>query len=48
MFFLYPLYQVILAGICALILSVGIARFAYTSFLPIMLEQTSLSWKENL
>lgn len=38
-----PRYQVILAGICALILSVGIARFAYTPFLPIMLEQTSLN-----
>lgn len=35
--------KVLLAGISALILSVGIARFAYTPFLPIMLEQTQLS-----
>ncbi len=35
-------HQVILAGICALILTVGIARFAYTPFLPIMLNETSL------
>jgi len=41
--FLAPRYQVILAGISALILSVGIARFAYTPFLPIMLEQTALT-----
>lgn len=37
-----PRYQVILAGISALILTVGIARFAYTPFLPIMLNETSL------
>lgn len=41
--FISDRYQVITAGICALILTVGIARFAYTPFLPIMLEQTSLS-----
>ncbi len=40
---LSPRHQVILAGISALILSVGIARFAYTPFLPIMLEQTTLT-----
>ncbi|HAO24019.1 MAG TPA: MFS transporter, partial [Methylophaga sp.] len=40
---LSPRYQVILAGICALILTVGIARFAYTPFLPIMLTETSLN-----
>lgn len=34
--------KVLLAGISALILSVGIARFAYTPFLPLMLEQTEL------
>ena len=39
---LSPRHQVILAGICALILTVGIARFAYTPFLPIMLNETSL------
>ncbi len=41
--FISERYQVITAGICALILCVGIARFAYTPFLPIMLEQTSLT-----
>ncbi|MDX1748877.1 MAG: YbfB/YjiJ family MFS transporter [Methylophaga sp.] len=41
-FLLSPRHQVILAGICALILTVGIARFAYTPFLPIMLNETSL------
>jgi len=35
--------KVIAAGICALILTVGIARFAYTPFLPVMLDQTTLS-----
>lgn len=35
--------KVILAGISALILTVGIARFAYTPFLPVMLEQTALT-----
>jgi len=39
--------KVILAGISALILSVGIARFAYTPFLPLMLDQTSLSTLEG-
>lgn len=36
-------FRVLAAGICALILTVGIARFAYTPFLPVMLEQTSLN-----
>lgn len=35
--------RVILAGICALILTVGLARFAYTPLLPIMREQAGLS-----
>jgi MFS family permease len=36
-------FFVILSGIAAGILSVGIARFAYTPFLPRMLEQTDLT-----
>lgn len=36
-------YRVILAGICALVLTVGIARFAYTPLLPIMQQQADLS-----
>jgi MFS family permease len=36
-------FKVIMAGISALILTVGIARFAYTPFLPLMLEQAGLS-----
>jgi len=35
--------KVLLAGISALILTVGIARFTYTPFLPLMLEQTELN-----
>lgn len=35
--------KVIIAGICAVILAVGIARFSYTPFLPLMLNQTDLS-----
>lgn len=35
--------KVLLAGISALILTVGIARFAYTPFLPLMLNQTELT-----
>ncbi len=35
--------KVILAGISAGILTVGIARFAYTPFLPLMLNQTDLT-----
>lgn len=40
---LNPRFKVIAAGICALILTVGVARFAYTPFLPLMLTQTELS-----
>lgn len=36
-------YRVIVAGICALILTVGLARFAYTPLLPIMRDQAGLS-----
>ena len=35
--------RVIIAGISALILSVGLARFAYTPILPLMLQQAGLS-----
>lgn len=35
--------RVILAGICALILTVGIARFAYTPLLPVMRDEAGLS-----
>lgn len=35
--------QVILAGIAALILSVGLSRFAYTPMLPLMLSETPLT-----
>lgn len=35
--------KVITAGICAVILTVGIARFSYTPFLPMMLNQTDLT-----
>lgn len=37
-------YRVIFAGVCALILTVGLARFAYTPMLPIMRSQTGLSY----
>ncbi|MDR2838082.1 MAG: YbfB/YjiJ family MFS transporter [Azonexus sp.] len=36
--------RVIAAGICALILTVGLARFAYTPMLPIMHDQAGLSY----
>ncbi len=36
-------YRVIFAGICALILTAGLARFAYTPMLPIMRDQAGLS-----
>lgn len=36
-------YRVIFAGICALILTVGLARFAYTPMLPVMRDQAGLS-----
>lgn len=35
--------QVCLAGICSLIVTVGVARFSYSSLLPIMQQQTGLS-----
>lgn len=35
--------QVLTAGICALILTVGLARFAYTPLLPLMQSQAGLS-----
>ncbi|MEM5312544.1 YbfB/YjiJ family MFS transporter [Paraburkholderia sp. JHI869] len=35
--------KVIAAGLCALILTVGLARFAYTPMLPIMRSETGLS-----
>ncbi|MES3708726.1 YbfB/YjiJ family MFS transporter [Pseudomonas putida] len=36
-------YQVILSGICALIITVGLARFSYTPLLPIMNKEAGLS-----
>lgn len=39
---LHP-WQVIAAGICALVLTVGLARFAYTPLLPLMREDAGLS-----
>lgn len=36
-------YQVVLSGICALIITVGLARFAYTPLLPIMNKEAGLS-----
>jgi MFS family permease len=36
-------YRVIFAGVCALILTVGLARFAYTPLLPIMRGEAGLS-----
>lgn len=35
--------KAILAGICALLLTIGLARFAYTPLLPIMREEAGLS-----
>ncbi|RDU95774.1 YbfB/YjiJ family MFS transporter [Trinickia dinghuensis] len=35
--------KVIAAGLCALVLTVGLARFAYTPMLPIMRDQAGLS-----
>ncbi|WP_420548400.1 YbfB/YjiJ family MFS transporter [Curvivirga sp.] len=34
--------KVLFAGVCSLVLLMAIARFSYTSLLPVMLEQTSL------
>lgn len=36
-------WQVIAAGICSLVLTVGIARFSYTPLLPIMRDEAGLS-----
>ncbi|MER2177353.1 MAG: YbfB/YjiJ family MFS transporter, partial [Stenotrophomonas maltophilia] len=36
-------WQVIAAGICALVLTVGLARFAYTPLLPVMRADAGLS-----
>ncbi|TNB81526.1 YbfB/YjiJ family MFS transporter [Pseudomonas sp. Fig-3] len=36
-------YQVVMAGVCALIITVGLARFAYTPLLPIMNKEAGLS-----
>lgn len=36
-------YRVIVAGICSLILTVGLTRFAYTPLLPLMQAQAGLS-----
>ena len=36
-------WRVLAAGVCALILTVGLARFAYTPMLPIMRAQAGLS-----
>ncbi len=36
-------WQVILGGICGLVLSIGMARFAYTPLLPALQLQTGLS-----
>ena len=36
-------WQVLTAGICALILSVGLSRFAYTPLLPVMRAEAGLS-----
>lgn len=40
-------WQVITAGICALVLTVGLARFAYTPMLPLMAAQAGLSAGEG-
>lgn len=36
--------RVLLAGVCALILTVGLARFAYTPLLPVMRTEAGLSY----
>lgn len=35
-------WQVLAAGVCALVLTIGLARFAYTPLLPVMREQAGL------
>jgi len=37
-------YRVFIAGICSLLLTAGLARFAYTPLLPIMRDQAGLSY----
>ena len=37
-------WQVLLGGICSLVLTVGLARFAYTPLLPQMHAQAGLGW----
>lgn len=37
-------YRVLMAGICSLLLTIGIARFTYTPLLPIMKAQVGLSY----
>ncbi len=39
--------RVYLAGICSLIVTVGVARFAYTPLLPVMQEATGLTESES-
>lgn len=39
-------YKVLSAGICALILTIGVARFAYTPLLPLMQQQAGLGVAE--
>ncbi|PUE47376.1 MFS transporter [Limnohabitans sp. 2KL-1] len=39
---LHP-WQVVLGGICGLVLTIGLARFAYTPMLPALQQQTGLS-----
>lgn len=38
--------KVLIAGVCSLLLTMGISRFSYTPLLPLMLDQThlSISW----
>ena len=36
-------WQVSAGGICALVLTIGLARFAYTPLLPLMQAQAGLS-----
>ena len=37
-------YRVLIAGVCSLLLTIGIARFTYTPLLPIMKVQAGLSY----
>ena len=38
-----PTWKVLMAGVCSLILTVGLARFAYTPLLPVMRAETWLT-----